>query len=385
MHVAFDSGHNNAPLWFRVGRFLRFHERHQVSDSFFHHPRALHHLRQEHFARAEQVADHAHPSHQRTLNHLQRPLVLATRFLSISIDVIGDALNQRMFEALLYRLLPPRFVGNRCFAFRLYAFRKLDQPFCCIIAAVQQHVFDAFPQLGFDLFVNCQLPGIHNRHVETGPDRVIQKSGVHCLAHSVVAAKRKRNVADPTADTHARQVMFDPARCFNEIDRVIAVLLQAGRDRQDVRIENDVARGKMPLFDQQIVSARADIDFALKIVSLPSLIKSHHDSGRAVSSDRASMPQKFLLAVFQADGVHDGFSLHTLESGLDDGPLRTVDHDRDARDVRFAANQVQEANHRRFRIDHSFVHVHVEQVCAALHLLTRHSQRTFEIARQDQL
>ena len=97
------------------------------------------------------------------------------------------------------------------------------------------------------------------------------------------------------------------------------------------------------------------------------------------------MPQKFLLAVFQADGVHDAFSLHAFESGLDDGPFRTVDHDRDARDVRFAANQVQEANHGRFRIDHSFIHVHVEQVCAPQHLLTRHSQRTFEIARQDQL
>ena len=214
---------------------------------------------------------------------------------------------------------------------------------------------------------------------------MIQKSGVHCLAHSVVAAKRKRNVADPTADTHARQVMFDPARCFNEIDRVIAVLLQAGRDRQDVRIENDVARGKMPLFDQQIVSARADIDFALKIVSLPSLIKSHHDSGRAVSSDRASMPQKFLLTVFQADGIDDRFTLHAFEARFDHAPLRTVDHHRDARDFRFAANQVQEANHRRFGIDHSFIHVHVEQVCAPQHLLTRHSQRTFEIARQDQL
>ena len=75
----------------------------------------------------------------------------------------------------------------------------------------------------------------------------------------------------------------------------------------------------------------------------------------------------------------------TFESGFDDAPLRAVDHDRDARDFRFAADQIQEANHRRFRIDHPFVHVYVEQVRAALHLLTRDSQRAIEIAGQDQL
>ena len=97
------------------------------------------------------------------------------------------------------------------------------------------------------------------------------------------------------------------------------------------------------------------------------------------------MAQKFFFAVFQADGVHDGFALDTFESGLDDAPLRAVDHDGNTRDFWFAADQIQEANHRRFRIDHRFVHVHVEQVRAALHLLTRDGQCAIEIAGQDQL
>ena len=56
-------------------------------------------------------------------------------------------------------------------------------------------------------------------------------------------------------------------------------------------------------------------------------------------------------------------------------PLRAVDHDRHARDLRFAADQIQKARHRRFRIDHSFVHVDVEDVGAAFHLLPRDGQR----------
>src|SRR4029078_11193464 len=97
------------------------------------------------------------------------------------------------------------------------------------------------------------------------------------------------------------------------------------------------------------------------------------------------MAQEFLFAVFQADGVHDRLTLDTFEPGFDDAPLRAVDHDGDARDFRLAAYQVQEANHGCFRIDHPFVHVHVEQVRASLHLLTRNNQRAFEIAGQYQL
>ena len=46
--------------------------------------------------------------------------------------------------------------------------------------------------------------------------------------------------------------------------------------------------------------------------------------------------------------------------------------------------KIQKARHGRFRIDHSFVHVDVENVGAALHLLARDSERAFEIAGQDQ-
>ena len=136
----------------------------------------------------------------------------------------------------------PRLVFDRRFVFRLYRLGEIDQALGRIIAAIQQHVFDAFAQLRLDLLVNCQLSGIHDSHVEPGVDRMIKKRRVHRLAHSVVSAKRKRNVADSAADTRARQICFDPARGFDEIDRVIAMLFQAGGDGQNIRIKNDVVR-----------------------------------------------------------------------------------------------------------------------------------------------
>ena len=131
---------------------------------------------------------------------------------------------------------------------------------------------------------------------------------------------------------------------------------------------------------QQFVSACADLDLALRVVGLAALVERHHNHGRAVAPNQSRLPEKFLLAVFQADGIDDPFTLHAFEARFDHAPFRAIDHHRDARNFRFAADQVQETRHGRLRIDHSLVHVYVEEVRPALHLLARHRQRAFEIA-----
>jgi len=75
------------------------------------------------------------------------------------------------------------------------------------------------------------LPGIDDAHVEAGPDGMKQKRRVHGLPHRVVATEREGNVADPAADARAGKVRFDPSHCLDEVDGVIAMLLQAGCNR----------------------------------------------------------------------------------------------------------------------------------------------------------
>jgi hypothetical protein len=59
--VALDGGHQDpAGLFARLAGLLGLHERLQPGHGLFHHPGRLHDLRQEHLARAEQVADHVH-------------------------------------------------------------------------------------------------------------------------------------------------------------------------------------------------------------------------------------------------------------------------------------------------------------------------------------
>ena len=62
-----------------------------------------------------------------------------------------------------------------------------------------------------------------------------RNDGVHRLADHVVAAERERDVRHAAGDVHAGAGRFDPRDRFDEVDRVVVVLLDAGGDGEDVR------------------------------------------------------------------------------------------------------------------------------------------------------
>ena len=97
-----------------------------------------------------------------------------------------------------------------------------------------------------------------------------------------------------------RQVPPDPARRLDEVDAVAVMLLDAGRDGEDVRVEHDVFRRKARLFGEQLVGARADRDLALESVGLALLVEGHHDHRRAVSSHEPRLAQELLFAFLHA-------------------------------------------------------------------------------------
>ena len=137
----------------------------------------------------------------------------------------------RASGALFDGLLSPCFVGDRGFAFRLYAFRELTTRLGRARRGDSTARLRRVPAVRVRFpRNNRQLPGnSHDRHVQATPNRVVKKSGVHRFVYGVVAAKRKRNVADAAAHSRAGEVFFDPTRRFDEIDGVIAVLVEAGR------------------------------------------------------------------------------------------------------------------------------------------------------------
>ena len=87
--------------------------------------------------------------------------------------------------------------------------------------------------------------------------------------------------------------------------RVVVVLLEPGRDRQHVGIEDDVGRIDAGLLGQQPVGALADLDLARDGVGLAVLVERHHDHRRAVAPHRARLGEEVGFAFLQADRVDD--------------------------------------------------------------------------------
>src|SRR5207245_11549097 len=67
-------------------------------------------------------------------------------------------------------------------------------------------------QVAWDFLIDLQHPRIDDAQIQPRFDGVIEKCRMHRFAHGVVAAERKRDVADAAADLRQRQVLLDPFR-----------------------------------------------------------------------------------------------------------------------------------------------------------------------------
>ena len=115
----------------------------------------------------------------------------------------------------------------------------------------------------------------------------------------------------------------------------------------------------------------------------PVLVEGHDHDGRPVAARQASLPQELGLTFLERDRVDDGPALGGPQPGLDDRPLRGVDHEGHAADVRLGRQEAHEARHGRLRVEQRLVHVDVQDLGAALDLLARHLDGLAVVARRE--
>ena len=260
----------------------------------------------------------------------------------------------------------------------------LDQPLGCAGIAVEEDILDPREQLRLDVLVHRKLACIHDAEVEPRADGVVEKGGVHGLAHRVVPAEGKGQVRDPARHERSRAALLEQRNRIDERLREGRMLLDPCRDGEDVRVEHDVLWEKCGVSSQQVVRAAEDLDLALDRIGLASLVECHHDDRRAVAAHGSRLLEKCVLAFLQRDRVHDALPLDALETGLERREARAVHHDRDPRDLGLGRDEVQERGHGLLGVEQVRVHVHVEQVGATAHLLQRDVDGALEVAGFDQ-
>ena len=111
MHIALDGRHDDPALGLMPFFLLILDKGDEVRHRLFHNARRLHDLRQEHFARSEQITDDIHAVHQRAFNDFNRAHGLLARFFRILNDIGVDPLDQRMLQPLGHGPAAPFFGG----------------------------------------------------------------------------------------------------------------------------------------------------------------------------------------------------------------------------------------------------------------------------------
>ena len=390
VHIALHGRHHDLAcgrLLIEAGQFLFGLEIGlQIGDGLLHHARRLDDLRQEHFARAEEIADDVHAGHQRAFDDVQRLVGFLARGLGVDLDELRDAVHQRMRQPLGDRRLAPREIGFLLLgAFAFEAGSRIEQTLRAIRASIQNDVFDQLTQVGRDVVVDGELARVDDAHVHTSRDGVVEENGVHRLAHRLVAAKRERQIRNTARDVHQRKPSFYFPRRFDEGDAIAVVLLDAGRHGEDIRVEDDVLGGKPDLRGQQLIGARADIDLALDGVGLALFVERHDDDGGAVAQHFARLLEERILTFLHRNGIDDRLALHAFQARLDHRPFRTVDHDGHTRDIGLRRDHIEKRRHRLFAVEQAFVHVHVDDLRAGLDLLARDDERCLIVVGLDQL
>ena len=177
---------------------------------------------------------------------------------------------------------------------------------------------------------------------------------------------------------------MNPAHRLDKVDAVVAVLFEAGGEREHIGVEDDVLSRKTDGLHQQLVGTRADFGLALIGVGLPLLIKRHDHGGRTVAAKQTCLTNEVFLAFLQRNGVDNALALHALEPSLDHVPLRRIDHHWHPRDIRLGRDDVQKLHHRGLAVEHGLVHVDVDDLRAVGNLLPRHFHSAGIVVVEDQ-
>jgi len=207
---------------------------------------------------------------------------------------------------------------------------------------------------------------------------------VHRLAYARPTAEGEADVADPARRQRPRQVAFDPADGLDEVDGVAAVLVDSGRDGEDVDVEDDLFGSEPDPLGQQREGARGDGGAALQGVGLALLVERHDDHAGAQAAHLARLLEERTLALLEAQRVDQAASLQARQPGAQHRDVGGVDDDRDAGDLRLGRQQVEEAHHLGLRVQHPLVHVDVEHLRAALDLVAGDVERLLQPSLADQ-
>lgn len=249
--------------------------------------------------------------------------------------------------------------------------------------SVEDGRLDELKQLRVNVCVDGQSSGIDDGHVHTLFDGVIEESAVHRLTDGLHASEGEGEVGQTTADTGQRKVLLNEINAVKELHGVGGVLLHTSTDGENVGIENDVLRREADLLSQDLVRSLADFELSGGRHGLSFFVEGHDDNSSAIAENNVGLLDKVFFTFLQADTVDDALSLYFLQTSLNYGKVRRVEHKRYTRHLRVRRQKSDELLDDCLSINHTLVEVKIEYLGSILDLLLGDIDSTFEVVLSD--
>ena len=99
------------------------------------------------------------------------------------------------------------------------------------------------------------------------------------------------------------------------------MLFNAGGDREDVRVEDDIFRREADFLGEDFVRPAANFDFPRAGIGLALFVKGHYHHCRTVATQQFRVMDKGVDALFHRDRVNNAFALDTLQTFFYDVPF----------------------------------------------------------------
>ena len=96
------------------------------------------------------------------------------------------------------------------------------------------------------------------------------------------------------------------------------------------------------------------------------------------------MGQELSFAFFHGDRIDNGFALYAFQACFENLPFGAINHHGDARNIRLARHELQEARHGRNPVNQTVIHIDVNNLRAAFDLLPRNGKRLLVIIIDDE-
>src|SRR5260370_41129603 len=177
-----------------------------------------------------------------------------------------------------------------------------------------------------DLIKRIDLGVIDDGHVEPVVDGFFHEDAVKHASR--VGVQPEGNVAYTQDGFDLRQLLLDPLDRVERLDAGGAVLFLPRRNGQSERVKNQVGWADAIFLSRQFVDALGDGSLFLRGKRHAIFVDGQSNYGSAVTFGHRQDFRGALLAVFQIDGVDDGFSRDALQRLLDDVGFSGIDQNR---------------------------------------------------------